>query len=114
MKTLDEWIAQYEKKAEKFILLPGFKIYYKPDKGFFCWAKVGNVLEIDHSCTNNVNWAENCAITLAKQLGCILLRTATFHDPAAYMRLTKAKINLAESHVRANGKMYWIFEKEVS
>lgn len=111
--TLEQWIAKYEQKAEKFILLPGFTIYYKPEKGFFCWRKTGDVLEIDHTCTNDHNWAETEAILIAKKHHCKLICTQTFCDPAAYMRLTKAKINISLSGIRPNGKMYWVFEKEV-
>jgi hypothetical protein len=50
---------------------------------------------------------------MAKARGCKILRTATYRNPSAYMRLTKATPNLALSGIRANGKMYWIFEKVV-
>lgn len=112
--TLDEWIKKYEQEAEEFIKLPGFLTYYEPDKGFFCWAVVGDAFEIDHTCTNDGKWAYNTAYAMAKKRRCKILRTATFRDPAAYMRLFKCTPNLAISGIKPNGKFYWIFEKEVS
>ncbi|WP_094603466.1 hypothetical protein SPSIL_015240 [Sporomusa silvacetica DSM 10669] len=111
--TLQQWITKYEKEAEKFILLPGFVIYYEPEHGFFCWKVTGNSFEIDHTCTDNIHWAHNKCMKMAKERGCKLLRTATTHDPAAYMRLTKGTPNIALSSVKPNGKMYWIFEQKV-
>lgn len=110
---LNDWIKKYEKKAEKFKVLPGFSIYYEPDKGFFCWKVIGNVFEVDHTCTNDVQHFYKVANDMAKEQGCILMRTQTFHNPSAYMRLSKARLNLELSGVRPNGKMYWVFEKEV-
>lgn len=111
--TLNDWIAKYEQKAEKFVLLPGFSIHFEPDKGFFCWRVWQNVFEIDHTCTDDHAWAYNMVMQMAKERGCRLLRTATFRNPAAYMRLFKGTPNLALSGLRPNGKFYWIFEKEV-
>lgn len=111
--TLYYWITKYEQKAEKFILLPGFTLYCNPEKGFFCWRVFGDVLEIDHTCTNDHKWAEREAALIAKKHHCKLIRTQTFRDPASYMRLTKAKINISLSGIRPNRKMYWVFEKEV-
>jgi hypothetical protein len=110
---LSEWIAKYEKKAEKFELLPGFQIYYEPDKGFFCWHKFGDVFEIDHTCTENVTWAHDKCVEMAKARGCKMLRTATSRDPSGYMRLTKSTPNIALSGIRPNGTFYWIMEKKV-
>lgn len=112
--TLDEWIKKYEQKSEEFHLLPGFVIYFEPDKGFFCWHVWRDVFEVDHTCTNDVMHMFDVANTMAKKRGCSLMRTATKRDPAAYMRLTKAKINVPLSGIRPNGEFYWVFEKGVS
>jgi hypothetical protein len=111
---LAAWRKKYEEKAEKLIILPGFQLYYKPDKGFFYWAKTGHALEIDHTCTNDFKWAEQKAAELAREHNCSILRTSTHRDPAAYTRLTKAKINLSLSGIRPNGKFYWVFEKSIT
>jgi hypothetical protein len=50
---------------------------------------------------------------MAKERGCKILRTATYRNPVAYMRLTKATPNIALSGIRPNGKFYWIFDKNV-
>lgn len=111
---LDSWIAKYEQEAEGFTLLPGFSIYFEPDKGFFCWHKFKQIFEIDHTCTNDIAWAHDTCMKLAKENGCTLLRTAVARrSPAAYMRVTKAKLNLPLSGLRANGDFYWLFDKEV-
>ena len=111
--TLQQWITKYEQKSEKFILLPGFTIFYNPERGFFCWRVFENVFEIDHTCTNDIYYCYQTANDLAKKHHCQLIRTQTFRDPASYMRLTKSKINLSLSGIRPNEKMYWVFEKEV-
>jgi hypothetical protein len=100
--TLQQWITKYEQEAEEFDLLPGFSVYYEPDKGFFCWHKF-----------NHIMWAHNSCMKLAKEQGCTILRTATKRPPAVYMRKTKAKLNLPLSGLRVNGEFYWIFDKEV-
>ena len=110
---LSEWITKYEEKAEKFELLPGFSIYYEPDKGFFCWNVWRDVFEIDHCCTNDIKWADSKCVELAKQHHCKILRTAVKRDPSAYMRMTKATPNITLSGVRPNGEFYWIFERTV-
>lgn len=110
---LKEWIAKYEQEAEEFILLPGFSIYYEPEKGFFCWRVFGNIFEVDHTCTNDGKWAYNTVNEVAKLFGCKFIRTATKRNPRAYKRLFKGSINFALSGIRPNGEMYWIFEKKV-
>jgi len=111
--TLQQWITKYEQKAEKFTLLSGFVIYFEPEHGFFCWKVTGNAFEIDHTCTNNIHWVHNKCMEMARWHGCKLLRTATMHNPAAYMRLIKVTPNIVLSGIRPNGKFYWIFEKGV-
>jgi hypothetical protein len=130
MPTLDEWITKYEQEAEELIILPGFQCHYEPDKGFFYWKvspntikiqlayscmyiNFGNVFEVDHTCTNDIAHMFQVANDMAKQRGCTVMLTATKRDPASYMRLTRAKINLTYSGIRPNGNMYWCFEKEV-
>jgi len=110
---LNKWIEKYERKAEEFIVLPGFSLYFEPDKGFFLYAKIGNVFEVDATCTNDIHCFFDIANRMAKERGCTFMRTQTLHDPAAYMRLTKADINIALSGIRSNGKMYWVFERRV-
>lgn len=110
---LEDWITKYEKEAEKFELLLGFSVYYEPDKGFICWRAFKNILEIDHTCTNDIKWADAKCVELAKQHHCNILRTATKRNPSAYMRFTKATPNLSLSGVRPNGFMYWVFERPV-
>ncbi|WP_110953040.1 hypothetical protein [Anaerosinus massiliensis] len=111
--TLDDWIKRYEKKAEKFSLIPGFSIYYEPDKGFFCYKITGNVFEVDHTCTNDVKHLVTVAQYKAKKHNCKVIVTQTLHDPAVFMRLLKWNIRIDLSGIRDNGKMYWVFEKEV-
>lgn len=111
--TLQQWITKYEQEAEAFNLLPGFSIYYEPDKGFFCWHKFKNIFEIDHTCTSDIMWAHDTCMNMAKEQHCTVLRTATKRPPAVYMRKTKAKLNLPLSGLRPNGDFYWIFDKEV-
>jgi hypothetical protein len=112
--TLQDWITKYEQEAEKLIIIPGFQCHYEPDKGFFYWAVVGDVFEIDHTCTNDITWAHDTAMQMAKVRLCRLLRTATHRNPAAYMRLTKGTPNLQFSGIRPNGKFYWVFDKIVN
>lgn len=113
MKTLNDWVKKYEAKAEKLDILPGFSLDYVPGKGFMCWKVIGRVFEIGHTCTNDVKFFENRAIEAAKEMGCVKIRTQTFRDPVAYRRLTGAIIRWDLSGVRPNGKMYWVFDKEV-
>lgn len=111
--TLQQWINKYERKAESYVVIPGFSLYFEPNKGFFLYAKIGDAFEIDATCTNDIHHFADVANKMAKQRGCRFIRTQTFHDPAAYMRLTKADINISLSGVRSNGRMYWVFEKKV-
>jgi hypothetical protein len=113
MKSLQDWIRIYNKKAEPFKLEPGFLIDFLPDKGFMCWRVVGPIYEIDHLCTNDVKFFIGRMTAQAKELGCVKLRTQTLHDPAAFMRMTKAMPRFDLSGIRSNGKMYWVFEMEV-
>lgn len=110
---LKDWIIKYEKKTEKFSIPQGFVLYFEPDKGFFLYAKIGESFEIDATCTNDIHYFAAVANRMAKQRSCQFVRTQTFHDPAAYMRLTKADINISLSGVRSNNRMYWVFEKKV-
>jgi hypothetical protein len=110
---LNEWIKKYEKKAERFSIPDGFLLHYEPDKGFFLYKKLDKAFIIDACSTNNIHWAQQKANDMAKERGCTFLSTQTHRDPAAYMRLTKAEINLSLSGVRKNGLMYWVFEKAV-
>lgn len=112
--TLQQWITKYEQEAEEFNLLPGFSIYYEPDKGFFCWHVFGGILEIDHACTSDHSWLMDKLMQMAKENHCKILRTATKHNPASFMRLFKGRLNLSISGLRSNGLFYWIFEREVS
>lgn len=112
--TKEQWIDKYENKAEKFKLLPGFAMYFEPDKGFFCWAVINGIFEVDHSCINDIRYMDTVGNNIAKMYGCKLMRTAVFRDPIAYLRLYKgSRLNWPLSRVRANGLMYWIMEKEV-
>lgn len=111
--NLKKWIDKYEKEAEEFNLLPGFSIYFKPGKGFFCWKLFGSIIEIDHTCTNDIKDIDNTIVQIAKENDCKIIRTSTARNPAAYMRLTKATPNIALSGIRPNGKFYWIFERKV-
>jgi hypothetical protein len=113
MPTLADWITKYEAEAEPLTPLPGFQCYYEPDKGFFYWHVCNNVFEVDHTCTNDIAYMFQVANDMAKRRGCTVMLTVTKRDPVAYMRLTKAKINLTYSGIRPNGNMYWCFEKEV-
>lgn len=110
---MKDWIKKYEEKAEKFKMLSGFFIYFDPKKGFFCWKVTNDVFEIDHACTNNYKWLLNTLNDMAKERNCRLLRTATKHDPAAFMRLFKGKVNLELSEIYPNGIFYWVFERMV-
>jgi hypothetical protein len=112
--NLQEWITKYEQEAEEFIKLPGFSIYHEPDKGFFYWNVLNGVFEIDHTCTNDIKWADNKCLEIAKQFKCRILRTAIKCNPAAYMRLTKSTPNIALSGIRPNGNFYWVMERAVS
>jgi hypothetical protein len=112
--TLAQWIKKYEEKAEEYKLLPGFTVYYDPDKGFFCWRAWQDVFEVDHSCTNDYRYFNEVANNIAKMYRCNIMRTATYRDPVAYWRLQRGSgINFALSGIRPNGKFYWVFEKEV-
>jgi hypothetical protein len=113
MPTLDDWITKYEQEAEKLIILPGFSCYYEPDKGFFYWHVWQNVFEVDHTCINDYKWLLDKLIKMAKVRGCTLLRTATKHDPAAFMRLFKGTPNITLSGIRPNGVFYWVIERKV-
>jgi hypothetical protein len=110
---MEEWIKKYESKAEKYIHLPGYQVYFEPDKGFFLYAQFGPVFEVDHVCTNDVKHMYKTANDMAKARGCTLLRTQTFHSPAPFMRLLKCTPNLTLSGIRPNGRMYWCMEKKV-
>jgi hypothetical protein len=110
LNTLEDWVKKYEKKAEPFELKQGFSLYFNKRRGFFCYRAVGGVFEIDHTCTNNVKEIFQIANIMAKERSCNMVRTATYRDPAAYLRLLKGKINLSLSGLRPNGKFYWVFE----
>jgi len=110
---IEEWIAKYEKEAEKFELLPGFSIYFESDKGFFCWGTRQGVFEVDHCCTTDAKYMNDKANDMAKEMHCHTLRTATSRKPATYMRFMKCTPNLSLSGIRPNKKMYWVFERKV-
>ncbi len=111
--TLIEWIKKYEKEAEPFKLLDGFKIYFEPSKGFFCWRIKNNIFEIDHTCTNDIRYFDMLTSKLAQKNKCALCRTMSMRNPASYVRITKTHLNLKLSGIRPNGYWYWVFEKEV-
>lgn len=118
-ETLRQWIAKYEAKAEKLIILPGFSIYFEPEKGFFYWKVTydtthGKIFEVDHTCTNDGKWAYNKAYEMAKEHGCKWIVTATSRDPAAYMRMYKCQPVLTHSGIRQNGVFYWVFKKLIA
>ena len=110
---LDDWIKKYEKKAEPFSIPSGFVLWFEPNKGFFLYAKNGDYLEIDATCTTDIKAIMAVANAKAKIYGCRFLRTQTHRDPIAYMRLTGATPDFGLSGHRDNGLMYWVFWKEV-
>jgi hypothetical protein len=113
--TMDEWISLYECRAEKFYIPPDFKTFFKPEKGFFLWRVRSHepVFEISHACTHDIAYLRIIANSMAKKFHCVLMRTRTYKNPAAYIRLTGAYLNLERSEVRPNGLFYWCMEKEV-
>lgn len=110
--TLQDWIAKYEKKAERFNIPPGFLLDYVPHKGFMVWRISGRVLEIYHTCTNDFAYWHDKAYEAAREAGCIKIRTNTARDPVAYMRKSKGNIRVDLSHAK-DGRFYWVFEQEV-
>ena len=112
--TIEQWIQKYEKRAEKFDVPPGYKIFYDTDKGFMLWRVYDEAIEIDHCCTNDINYMIRVAEQKARENGVNLIRTMTYKNPAAYLRLTKSHLDIGRSHVLANGLFYWCFEKGVT
>ena len=112
--TIEQWIQKYEKSAEKFDVPPGYKIFYDTDKGFMLWRMHDGAIEIDHCCTNDINYMIRVAEQKARENGVNLIRTMTYKNPAAYLRLTKSHLDIGRSRVLANGLFYWCFEKGVT
>ena len=110
--TKEQWIAKYEQKAEPFSMTPGYNLWFRADKGFFLWRAQDGVLGISHTSTNDIQFMLGEMMKIAKCNNCILLRTATIHNPAAFIRLMGTHINLSRSAYH-NGRFYWFMEKEV-
>lgn len=110
--TIEEWIARYERKAEKFSIPTGFQLFFSQEKGFFLWRAQDGVLGISHTSTNDIHFMLGEMMEIAKRNNCTLLRTATIHNPASFMRLMGSHLNLERSDWH-NGRFYWFMEKEV-
>lgn len=112
--TLDEWITKYEDKAEKYIRLPGFHLYFEPDKGFFLWRVIGDVFEVEDCCTNDFRYFTEVSNSIAKGYGCRTMRTCNTRNPVAFWRMYGyPSINWSLSGIRPNGKFYMVYEMEV-
>lgn len=110
--TKEQWIAKYEQKAEPFSMTPGYNLWFRANKGFFLWKAQDGVLGISHTSTNDIQFMLGKMMEIAKRNNCTLLRTATIHNPASFMRLMGSHLNLERSDWH-NGRFYWFMEREV-
>lgn len=112
--TMSAWIKKYEAKAEPYHKARGYTLRFDADNGFFLWRVFGDVLDISHTSTRDIRWMMRTAEVIAREHGCKMLRTRTLHNPAAFVRLTGAFLDLNLSYVYPNGIFYWTVDKEVT
>ncbi|SMC96277.1 hypothetical protein [Sporomusa malonica] len=115
MPTLKEWKKKYvDKTGENAILAQDYQLVFDENHGFVMWKNNGTYFDIDHVCTDQLEaWLIKLA-PLARSLHCATFRALTKRNPAAFMRLTKCKVNPALSMTRRNGTFYWAIEKNVA
>lgn len=111
--TLDEWIAKYEGKAEKYERLENAQRYFVPEHGFMDYVIENGSIIVDHTCTDDIHYMHQKAREIGKENGCTSLFVSTHRNPKAYLRLNKfaGTLNLQLSGYRPNGKFYWFFEE---
>ena len=96
MKTIETWIADYERKTgEKFSIPPNFQLAFDEQHGFFVFGfsewKGKHWLELRQTCVNSWMWVFNAIATTVLDNNLAGVLTYTKHNPKAYTRLTGAK-----------------------
>ena len=94
MKTLEEWIAFYNRKAsgDKFNRDNRYELYYLPDKGF-CEIGMTSDMVIINQLAGDARFWKNEATKLAQKLGYKMCGTwCVRREIAAYIRLFGYKI----------------------
>ena len=111
--TMDEWVAVYEKKTELYVLEPGCKVCFDPDRGFLTYLIDGDMLMLDHCCSDHMEWIHETAKHIAVDNGCHFLWTQTMRNPVAFCRHSHVHLNVEQSGYRRNGIFYWVFEERI-
>lgn len=113
--TLNEWIARYEDKAERYVPEEGSTRFFEPEHGFMDYIIKNEAIIVDHTCTNDIHYMHDKAREIGRAHGCTTLYTSTYRSPKAYMRLnvkdSVGGLDLRQSGYRKNGKFYWVFEE---
>ena len=97
MKTLDEWIALYEKKTgEAFQNKEGFRLFFLPERGF-CQMRVdGKLLVLSQVCGDGQFWIDHSQI-MASVTGCNAVGTfAVRKNIEAFIRLGGYRVDRTE------------------
>ncbi len=95
-KTLDEWIALYEKKTgSKFERMPVCKLVYFPDRGFAEFAASKNMIIIHQLCGDAKFWKQVGEV-LAMEHGLNHLGTWCIRDIEPYIKFFNAEIENIE------------------
>ena len=112
MKTLDEWIALYEKKTgEAFQNKEGFRLFFLPERGF-CQMRVdGKLLVLSQVCGDGQFWIDHSQI-MASVTGCNAVGTfAVRKNIEAFIRLGGYRVDRTEELL--NGlKRYFCVHKD--
>ena len=111
--TMGEWVTIYEKKTEPYVLEPDCHVYFDPDCGFLTYLINGDILVLDHCCSDHMEWIHDAAKRIARDKGCHFLRTRTMRSPAAFCRHSHAHLDVEQSGYRRNGIFYWVFEERI-
>ena len=111
--TMGEWVTIYEKKTEPYVLESGYHVYFDPDRGFLTYLIDGDILVLDHCCSDHMEWIHDSAKRIARDKGCHFLWTQTMRSPAAFCRHSHAHLDVEQSGYRKNGIFYWVFEERI-
>ena len=101
-KTLDEWIALYNKKNyEKFKRDKKFGLFYFPEKGFAEIADTGKMIIVNQMCGEFKYWRA-VAEDLSRACGYKVAGTICIRPILPYIRLAGFKIDRIEETNQGN------------
>lgn len=93
MRTLDEWVKEYEHRTKEHLHIDPHNMVFNADKGFLQYAIKDNfrgkkAFIVNAVCGDGLFW-ENFAQAAAKLCFCEIVVTTTFRNPKAYKRRFK-------------------------